>query len=240
MAFNLASLAEKFNPEGKAGKVLLVLNAAGMLFAAASNTFAAAADKNTSAEDKKFLVPAGIFTGVVNIALYYKMTQKIIDRLKDVANTQVQNLSNEELLQKATQVAKAKINKAEKGIFNTGLFKKSADMVQSMKDTLLTKEGIATPFAIEEFSKKIPEGASVMGAFIGAVIGCSIITPIVRDISAYFVQRKMEKRNPDFKELPHKPYFDPAHIESRRYGNIRRQPLSMKNYMAFTNNKLKV
>ena len=32
----------------KAGKVLLVLNAAGMLFAAASNTFAAAADKNTS------------------------------------------------------------------------------------------------------------------------------------------------------------------------------------------------
>ena len=96
MAFNLASLAEKFNPEGKAGKVLLVLNAAGMLFAAASNTFAAAADKNTSAEDKKFLVPAGIFTGVVNIALYYKMTQKIIDRLKDVANKQVQNLSNEE------------------------------------------------------------------------------------------------------------------------------------------------
>ena len=64
MAFNLQkfgqNILEACNPDpSKAGKTLLVLNAAGMIAAAASNTFAAAVDKNTSAEDKKFLVPAG-------------------------------------------------------------------------------------------------------------------------------------------------------------------------------------
>ena len=65
----------------KAGKTLLVINAMGMVFAALSNTYAAAVDKNTSAEDKKFLVPAGFVTGAANIGLYYAMTQKIIDKL---------------------------------------------------------------------------------------------------------------------------------------------------------------
>ena len=60
MGFDLAKFVNNFNPEGKTGNVLLILNAAGMLFAAASNTFAAAADKNTSTEDKKFLVPSGV------------------------------------------------------------------------------------------------------------------------------------------------------------------------------------
>ena len=117
MSFNLAKFVDNFNPEKDAGKVLLVLNAAGMLFAAASNTFAAAADKNTSAEDKKFLVPSGIVTGAANIALYYKLTQKIMDRLKDVANTHIANLSDNELAQKAKELALAKIN-----IFTSRLF----------------------------------------------------------------------------------------------------------------------
>ena len=240
MSFDLAKFVKNFNPEGKTGNILLVLNAAGMLFAAASNTFAAAADKNTSAEDKKFLVPSGIATGAANIALYYKMTQKIIQNLKSVAQDKVNELEPVELAQKAKDVALARIKKAENGLFNAGLFKKAPEMVQSMKDTLLTKEGGASAIAIEEFKKKIPDGASVVGAFMGAVIGCAIITPIIRDISAYFVQKGLEKRNPKFKETPYKPYFDPAHIESRRYGQFKKQPLTMKNYMAFTNNKLKV
>ncbi len=239
MGFDLAKFVNNFNPEGKTGNVLLILNAAGMLFAAASNTFAAAADKNTSTEDKKFLVPSGVVTGVANIALYYKLTQKIINSLKSVTEDMLNNLTPEELTKKATDVAKAKINKAEKGLFNTGLFKKTPEMVESMKKTLLNGD-VATEFAEKEFRGKLKDGASVMGAFAGAIIGCAIITPIVRDISAYFVQKGLEKRNPKFKETPYKPYFDPAHIESRRYGQFKKQPLTMKNYMAFTNNKLKV
>lgn len=239
MGFDLAKFVNNFNPEGKTGNVLLILNAAGMLFAAASNTFAAAADKNTSTEDKKFLVPSGVVTGVANIALYYKLTQRIINSLKSVTEDMLNNLTHEELTKKATDVAKAKINKAEKGLFNTGLFKKTPEMIESMKKTLLNGD-VATEFAEKEFRGKLKDGASVMGAFAGAIIGCAIITPIVRDISAYFVQKGLEKRNPKFKETPYKPYFDPAHIESRRYGQFKKQPLTMKNYMAFTNNKLKV
>jgi hypothetical protein len=47
----------------------------------------------------------------------------------------------------------------------------------------------------------------------------------------------MEKNNPEMKDKPYKPYFEPSRIESVRYGNIetKKQPLSMKSYMAFTN-----
>ena len=65
MAFNLQNMAKGLlkacNPNpNKAGNILLAINALGMVFAALSNTYAAAVDKNTSAEDKKFLVPAGL------------------------------------------------------------------------------------------------------------------------------------------------------------------------------------
>ena len=73
-----------FNPDPKkAGKILLVLNVLGMISAAVTNTFAAAVDKNTSAKDKKFLVPAGAVTGFANIGIYYAMTDKIIDKLRN-------------------------------------------------------------------------------------------------------------------------------------------------------------
>ena len=86
MAFNppkfVHKLLESCSPNpAKAGKTLLVINALGMVFAALSNTYAAAVDKNTSAQDKKFLVPAGFVTGAANIGLYYAMTTKIIDAL---------------------------------------------------------------------------------------------------------------------------------------------------------------
>ena len=76
-----------------------------------------------------------------------------------------------------------------------------------------------------------------------AVIGCGILTPLIRDTSAYLVQKQMEKRNPNLKDLPYKPYFDPAHLKVSHnldYVNISKQPLTLKNYMAFTNGSMKI
>ena len=78
MAKVVDKLINSLNPNVSSGKTLLVLNALGMAFAALSNTFAAAKDKNTSAEDKKFLIPAGLVTGVANIGIYFGMTKKMI------------------------------------------------------------------------------------------------------------------------------------------------------------------
>ena len=72
-------LLDKLAPTEKPGKTLLVLNAVGMAAAAATDTFAAAVDKDTKAEDKKFLIPAGVATGVAKLGIYYGMTTKIID-----------------------------------------------------------------------------------------------------------------------------------------------------------------
>ena len=242
MAFNLQKIGETIlnacNPApSNAGKTLLVLNAAGMIAAAASNTFAAVVDKNTSAEDKKFLVPAGLATGVANIGLYYAMTDKMINNLKGSADKFVSNMKETDLIANATKLATKSVEKAEKGFMGTGLFKKSEEYISSMKSTLF-KDGKNTQDAIDLYKNNTKAAAGVLGAFAGAVIGCSVLTPIIRDISAYFVQKGMEKRNPAYKEQPPMLYIDPTHAANNMRKN--RQPLSMKNYMAFTNGNMKV
>ena len=241
----ITKLLKSCNPDPKkAGNVLLIINALGMVFAAASNTFAAAVDKNTSAEDKKFLVPAGLVTGVANIGLYYAMTDKMIKSLKKSAEKAINNLTDENLAEKATNAAKRMINKADKKIFKG---KDHEQYIESMKKALFDTAEDGTE-QISNYAKNLYKdnavaAAGVFGAFAGAVIGCAILTPIIRDVSAYFVQKNMEKKNPSMKDKPYKPYFEPTRIESVRYDSnlkSKKQPLSMKSYMAFTNGNMKV
>ena len=231
------------NPDPqKAGKSLMVLNALGMLFAAASDTFAAAIDKNTPAEEKKFLIPAGVATGAAKIGLYYLMTDKIIKGLKGSAQNVVDNMSSEDLAKNATEFAKNSIEKAQNGFLKTGLFKKSDEYISSMKNTLFKDGNIAgeiTQKAKDLYKNNTIAAGGVLGAFIGAVIGCSIITPIIRDVSAYFVQKKMAKKlaqNP-----PQQPKFDPSRVGESVFNNsFGAKPMSMKNYMALTGGNMKI
>lgn len=239
---DLTKLLNNFDPNGATGKLLLVLNAAGMVFAAASNTTAAAVDKNTSKEDKKFLVPAGAVTGVANIGVYYAMTRKIINSLEKSADNVIKNMKESDLAKNALEFANKKIAKAEKGFLGTGLFKESDKYIASMKADYL-KDGAPTKYAIDEFSSSLKGGAGVLGAFAGAVLGCAILTPIIRDVSAYFVQKHMEKKNPELSQKAYKPYFDPTHLKTDKTGQFEKAPktpLTLNNYMAFTNRNLKV
>lgn len=248
MAFNppkfVQSLLESCSPNpAKAGKTLLVINALGMVFAALSNTYAAAVDKNTSAKDKKFLVPAGFVTGAANIGLYYAMTTKIIDALqgkttvKDGKEMVKVGLADKVLDYMSRNVDKdgknllvaAQEKFVEKEILKAG--KVSEELKQDAKELLKEGDGI-TKKAQELFKKSFKSGFGVAGAFIGAVVGCAILTPIIRDVSAYFVQKHLEKNNPEMKDKPYRPYFEPTRIESVRYN---RRPLTLKGYMAFTN-----
>ena len=101
-----------------------------------------------------------------------------------------------------------------------------------MKNTLL-KDAKPTDYALDLYKNNFKAGAGVLGAFIGAVVGCSILTPVIRDVSAYVVQKIREKKDPELQNKPYKPYFDPAHLKVRYHG--KKQPLSLKTYMAFTN-----
>ena len=218
--------------KGSTGKIMLFLSVAGMISAAVTNTFAAAVDKNTSAEDKKFLVPAGAVTGIANIGLYYLMTDKMIKGLEKSAGKYIADLAqnNEtEFIKKATTYIESIIKKAESGLFGTGLFKNKN--VASMKEALL-KDGKITDYAKDLYANHAKSGAGVLGAFAGAVIGCSILTPIIRDVSAWAIQKIREKKNPEIKDEPIKPYFEPTRLNYSKYGN---KPLTLKNYMAFTN-----
>ena len=233
---DFAKFIKNFNPDPeKAGNLLLYLNVLGMISAAVTNTFAAAIDKNTSAEDKKFLVPAGIVTGFANIGIYYAMTDKIIAKLKEAVKPVIDNMKKDGTLdEKAKVLANKTIEKAQNGLFKTGIGKKSADIVDSMKQNLFDKNGQITDVARNLYEDNAKAAVGVAGAFFGAVVGCAILTPIIRDVSAYFVQKHMEKKNPELKEQPYKPYFQLTKVDSSLYA--KKQPLSMKSYMASTHN----
>ena len=222
----LTSLERISNPEN-AGKALLGINVFATALAAATNTFAVASDKNTSSDDKKFLVPAGIATGVANIGLYLALTLRVIKSLGKKTDAIIQNMEQAgTLASNALEYAAKNIEKAGKG-----LFKKAPEYIDDMK-TYLIKDGAATPEAISEYKSSLKGCSSVLGAFIGVVVGYGILSPIIRDVSAYFVQKHMEKKNPEMKEIPYKPYFDPSHVKVG-YAHTK-QPLNMNNYMAFT------
>ena len=250
----MSNLLQKFNPNKSAGGMLLVLNALGMVFAAASNTFAAASDKNTSKEDKKFLVPAGALTGVANIGLYYAMTTKIIDKLqgkvkvnkdnsvevvKGLADNVIEKMeANGTFNKNAMNYIDKAISKAKNGKF-FGLGKKSEDYVSSMVSTLKSGNEL-TEAGKYLYKNSVKSGFGVLGAFIGAVVGCAILTPIIRDASAYLVQKRMEKKNPNMQNEPYQPYFDPSHTKVDLANFNRRVPLTMKSFMISTNGRMKV
>jgi len=285
------NLLKACNPDpSKAGKTLLVINAMGMVFAALSNTFAAAVDKNTSAEDKKFLVPAGFMTGIANIGLYFALTTKIIDHLQGkkakIANSKEVNIKNP-IIKKLLEIAKPKEKKEIKGLAQhileiidkeEGAIKENAtsyvckqiykatkdeDRLSSAIKTLIKnptedlsetikkqptlddlkkalKNIEITDDAIKAYKETFKSGFGVLGAFIGAIIGCAILTPIIRDISAYAIQKHMKKKNPTLNSDYHFiHYIDPIHVQSGRYVH-KKQPLSMKTYMASTSGSLKI
>lgn len=219
-----------------AGEALLAINVFSTALAAATNTLAAATDKNTSAEDKKFLVPAGIATGVANCGIYYFMTDRMIKFLKDTATPKIctHMEQNGTLGKNALNYANAKIAKAEGGFLKTGLFAKKPEFISDMKKYLLEGQ-VASKNAITEYKGIIKGFLSVSGAFAGVIIGSGILSPIIRDISAYFVQKHMEKKNPKYKEAPYRPYFDPGHFKVGYASS--KQPLNMNTYMAFTRAK---
>ena len=222
-----------FSPDKSAGKTLMILNALSIGFAAASNTFAAAVDKNTSPEDKKFLVPAGAITGFANLGIYFGMTKKMIDFLEGPVadNVTSKMIANDTFTKSAEEFTKNQILKARKT--------KSPEFVKSMKETLLNRNGSITNTARAAYTKNIAKGLGVVGAFIGAIVGCAIITPILRDVSAYAVQKLREKKNPSLQDKPYTPYFDPANI-GPKYGKMNKQPLSMTSYMHFTHGRTRV
>ena len=162
--------------------------------------------------------------------------QKTVE-VKGIAHKIIESLQKEGQFDKSVKsFVENKLAKAQKGgIFGFG--KKPKEYIQSMKDCLL--EGTnPSETAKNLFKDNIKAGMGVLGAFTGAVIGCAIITPVIRDVSAYFVQKRMEKRNPDLQNKPYMPYFDPSHLKVNIHG--KKQPLSMKNYMAFTSGDMKI
>ena len=220
-----------FSDPKKAGTALLLINVFSTALAAVTNTFAAAIDKNTSAEDKKFLIPAGIMTGVANIGMYFALTSKAIAFMGKKANEVIKNMAiRGTLKENAENYANKILNNAK----NAKIFKKSPEYIADMEKYYF-KNGALSKNAIAEYKDVVKGAASVTGAFIGVVVGYGILSPIIRDVSAYIVQKHLEKKNPKYKEAPYRPYFDPGHFKVG-YAS-KKQPLNMNTYMAFTRSR---
>ena len=270
MANFLNSLV-KFSDPKQAGKALLWLNVFSTALAATTNTLAVATDKNTSPDDKKFLIPAGVMTGVANIGLYLALTLKCIGSMEKLAEKAIggmlqkgtfkdsaadytkrilEKAKNKEYLQDMqrflpkTKTANAKeiaefigtekiAKNAEMENFLKGFKNLLNDKKSTGKFQELLKNGITN--SEMQYMETVKGCGSVLGAFIGVIVGYGILSPIIRDVSAYVVQKHMEKKNPKLKNVPYKPYFDPAHIKVG-YASTK-QPLNINTYMAFTRSR---
>lgn len=164
----------------------------------------------------------------------YNKDSSVKKVIKGVADSALELMEqNKTFDSNALVYADKTIKKAEKGFLGTGLFKKSDEYINSMKATL--KDGdVLTDAAKNLYRSNFKSGFGVLGAFIGAIVGSAFLTPIIRDISAWAIQRMREKKNPELKEQPYQPYFAPKGIDSLRRDG-KKQPLTMKNYMAFAN-----
>ena len=93
----------------------------------------------------------------------------------------------------------------------------------------------ATDYAKELFKDDIKGGLSVLGAFTGAIVGCAIIAPILRDVSAYFIQKQMKKRNPGATEGPFISYT-PTYMSKNMMGGV----MNIANYRNAVKQGLKI
>ena len=84
--------------------------------------------------------------------------------------------------------------------------------------------------------EQLKGGIKVLASFVGAVVSCNIITPIIRNKLASMAQRKSIKQKVSIVE----PNYDPCYQPFFRK-NFDKTQLNMKNYITFTRgNGLKI
>ncbi|MCM1338802.1 MAG: hypothetical protein NC191_03935 [Muribaculaceae bacterium] len=150
------------------GKMLVHTGVVGWLLSAAAQVMAIVVNDKIPKEQKLYLVPQELADAAVNILSFYTITQGC----KSITSKLV---STGKLLPKSIRQvidAKGLTNRIGKIDFNV------------LKDANLTKEEL-------DVTESFKNGIDVIGATIGSVVSCNLVTPIIRNEIAASRQKKL-------------------------------------------------
>lgn len=187
------------------GKSLIHWGSVGWLFSSLAQIFAIGINKNIDKKEKKFLIPQEIADGLVNVGLYYTVTQAVKtlgDRLvesgrfikKDTFDfLKNLNTNNQPFKDFIKNVGEGSISKIFEKIKAPG----KLPIVAAFNNT---------DSAIESFGRW-KNGVGTLFTIGASILACNVITPYCRNkIASKFQQRHINKTGINPKPMPVRPY----------------------------------
>ena len=117
------------------------------------------------------------------------------------------------------------------GAVNIGLYALITAPLMNITEKIMDSNVIS----VKNLSKNTPEfesikgGAKVIASFIGAVLSCNIITPLVRNKLGTIAKKRTLQQKINVNDYKYDPYYQPFFQK-----NLDRAPMKMSNYVAFT------
>lgn len=205
------------------GKMLIHTGAVGWIFSSLAQISVIATDKKIDKKEKKFLVPQEICDGVVNVSLYYTISE-LIKRsgdylinnghlITDDIQAVIMKLKNQDV---PVRIAIKGLGESLKNIPGLTAKEKKNPLVVIEKcyqylekyNNLPQAERSAVSTQMKEaFAnlKTFQKGISVVCAIGASILASNIITPIVRNKMASLYQQKFILNNEPKKQETYKP-----------------------------------
>lgn len=223
------------------GKALIHMGAAGWFFSALAQLGMIATNENIDKKEKRFLIPQEISDGVINVTLYYTISQGIkefgeyvlekgklltksnadfIQKLNPTSSNLSKSLQELSQIFKKAKLINAKntsgfssviegtINylKGEKTEAIEALNQLHPELVKNIKNHFEQQSKELNINELKNILKsfnKFKNGIGVIMAVSGSIMSCNMITPICRNISANYFQKKLMNHKKNITPKPH-------------------------------------
>lgn len=134
-------------------------------------------DKLTS-KDKKFLIPQEIADGVLNVGLFFVITQGLYAKVDKMVNS-----------------GKIMFSEMKKPL-EKELAKRKMTLSQALKENGGKISNILTDKIAKDNFIKLKGGMALSAALLGSIVSCNVITPLIRNFVASKWQKKLTTSEP--------------------------------------------
>ena len=187
------------------GKLLVHLGAAGWAFGAIAQIAMLLGDKSIDKDQKKFLLPQEAADAAVNVVMYYSVCEIIKrfgDSMVEKGRFLTDDIAKEILKMKPSSLSDLKVNEWGKLFTSKELKSNLSELLSNPSRLNIFKKA---PVVEKETIKNIAKSAlekleahknnvGIVTAITGSVLACNVITPIVRNMIASNIQKKLQHK----------------------------------------------
>ena len=155
------------------GKLMVFAGTMGWALSCLSQLGAVVFNEKLTAKDKKFLIPQEIADGVLNVGLFFVITQGLYAKVDKMVNS--------------GKIMFAEIKKP----LEKELAKRKMSLSQALAENNDKISNILTDKVAKDNFVKLKGGTALAAALAGSVVSCNIITPLVRNFIASKWQQKL-------------------------------------------------